>query len=186
MALYAVGAQLKEDGVIEQLTDVLRSFHLPPDLLADVLDYIKRTHEAEKELNHTSKKELQIEDNNLAQKLDRLTDLLIEGHIEKEIYQAKHREIAFRRDEIHCILKDRNMADDGFKDALCNVVSLTSKGADIFASSNLEQKRNMLGFVFSNLQLEGASLRYTLKKPFEVLQQIPRNQEWRARRDSNS
>jgi hypothetical protein len=65
------------------------------------------------------------------------------------------------------------------KCGLGNVITLLSKSAEMFASSKTEQKRRMLGFVFSNLQMEGSTLRYALRKPFEVLQQVPRNQEWR-------
>ncbi len=176
---------VKEDVVINQLLEVFKSFKLPDDLLADILDYIKRSHEAEKELNHASVKQLQIENNNLTQKLNRLTDLLIEGHIEQKIYDAKRKEIAFRKDEILCILKDNNGADDKFKDALCNIISLAAKGADSFESSKTDQKRGLIGFVFSNLKLEGSSLRYTLRKPFEVFAQLPHNPEWRALEDLN-
>jgi hypothetical protein len=174
---------VKEDAVIAQLLEVFKSFKLPDDLLSDILDYIKRTHEAEKELSHASVKELRRESDGLAQKLNRLTDLLIEGHVEQKIYDAKRKEIAFRRDEILCILKDNNGADDKFKDALCNIISLTAKGADLFVSSKTEQKRGLIGFVFSNLKLEGVTLRYTLRKPFEVFAQLPNNPEWRPKQD---
>ena len=39
--------------------------------------------------------------------------------------------------------------------------------------------------VFSNLQMEGPTLRYSLRKPFELLQQVPRNPEWRPREDKS-
>jgi hypothetical protein len=174
---------VKEDVVVEQILEVFKSFKLPDDLLADILDYIKLSHEAEKELSHVSKKELQTEDNTLSQKLNRLTDLMIEGHLDTKTFEGKHREIIFRRREISCILSDSNGADDKFKDALCKIISLTAKGADVFVSSKTEEKRSLIGFVFSNLKLEGLSLRYTLKKPFEIFQQLPHNPEWRAPQD---
>lgn len=41
-------------------------------------------------------------------------------------------------------------------------------------------------FGFANiLQLEGSTLRYTLRKPFEVLQQVPQNPECRATADGS-
>lgn len=44
----------------------------------------------------------------------------------------------------------------------------------------------MPGFVFSNLALEGASLRYSLRKAFNHLQQVPKNPEWRAEQDDST
>ena len=69
--------------------------------------------------------------------------------------------------------------------SLASMTTTLSKSAEIFVSSKTEQKRQMLGFVFSNLQMEGSTLRYCLRKPFELLQQVPRNPEWRARDDLN-
>ncbi|MDX2028621.1 MAG: recombinase family protein [Alphaproteobacteria bacterium] len=176
---------VKEEAVVKQLQDILRSFKLPDDLLSDVLDYIKQTHEAEKGLHLSRIKELRIEDNNLSTKLNRLTDLLVDGHIDSKVYEAKHKEIAMRRTEINCILKDNHDADDKFKDALLNIVKLVSKSYDLFESSKTDEKRGLLGFVFSNLQLEGATLRYTLRKPFEQLAQLPHNPKWRAQFHAN-
>ncbi len=176
---------VKEEVVLQQIGDVLKSFALPEKLLEKVLDYIKTTHEAEKKAHHLNVKNLRIEHGNVTQKLNRLTDLLIEGHIEQKIYEAKHRELALRRDELNCVLSDNDKADDQFKDALCKIIGLVSKSYDLFESSKTDQKRGLLGFVFSNLQLEGASLRYTLRKPFEQFAQLPHNPEWRPLRDSN-
>lgn len=55
----------------------------------------------------------------------------------------------------------------------------------MFESSKTDEKRGLLGFVFSNLELEGATLRYTLIKPFEVFAQLPTNPEWRPLRPAN-
>ena len=176
---------VKEETVLRQLRDVLRSFTLPENLLVDILDYIKQSHEAEKEAHIARIRELQLESNNLSTKLNRLTDLLIEGHIEPKVYEVKNKEIALRQKELGCVLNDNHEADEKFKDALAKIITLTGKTYDLFESSKTEEKRGLLGFVFSNLQLEGATLRYTLRKPFEVFSQLPNNPEWRPLRDSN-
>ena len=176
---------IKEESVLQQLRDVLRSFALPEEFLAKVLDYIKSNHEAEKESYYVRVKELQLEHGNLTQKLNRLTDLMIEGHLAPEVFECKHKEIALRRSEVEVILKENSQADDKFKDALSNILKLVSKSCDLFESSKTDENRNLLGFVFSNLELKGTSLRYTLRKPFEIFAQLPNNPEWRPLRDSN-
>jgi site-specific DNA recombinase len=54
-----------------------------------------------------------------------------------------------------------------------------AKSYDLFESSKTDERRGLLGFVFSNLQLEGATLRYSLRKPFEQFTKLPHNPEWR-------
>ena len=176
---------VKEEAVVEQITEVLKSFSMPEDLLSDVLDYIKKTDASEKELNHVSAKELVTEQTQLAQKLSRLTDLLVDGHIGKDVYETKNKEIQFRRQEIESRLKQIEEPAKDDRETLGNVITMLSKSAEMFASSKTEQKRQMLGFVFSNLQMEGSTLRYSLRKPFEVLQKVPHNPEWRPLRPAN-
>ncbi len=176
---------VKEEAVLQQLKDVLHSFAIPEDLLAEYLDYIKRTHEAEKELHHAKIKELQAEHSNLTQKLNRLTDLMIDGHLDPDIFEAKNKEISLRKRELACILEEGDQADEKFKDALCKIISLAAKSYDLFQSSKTDEKRGLLGFVFLNLKLEGATLRYDLRKPFEQFAKLPNNPEWRPLRDLN-
>lgn len=169
---------VKEAAVIEQITAALRAFAMPQDVLTDVLDYIEKTDEQEKHLHRASAREYQAEQAQLTQKQSRLTDLLIDGNISKDIYEAKNKELQLRRQEIDAHLK-RIAEPEPAKDnqhSLGDIVTMLSKSSEIFASSKTEQKRQMLGFVFSNLQMEGTSLRYSLKKPFELLQQIPQNE----------
>jgi len=152
-----------------------------------VLDYIDKTEAEEQQLNKASTKELQAEQAQLTQKQSRMADLLIDGSIAKDIYEAKNNELQLRRQEIESRLKqiDEPTAAKGKEQTLGHVITTLSKSAEMFASSKTEQKRHMLGFVFSNLQMEGSTLRYSLRKPFEVLRQIPHNPEWRAREDLN-
>ncbi len=43
------------------------------------------------------------------------------------------------------------------------------KTCESFGSSKVEQKRQIINFVLTNLQLKGKKLEYTLKTPFDVL-----------------
>ncbi len=176
---------IKEEVVVKQIQDVLENFKLPEELLAKIIDYIKLTHEAEKESHYLSLKDVRIEHSNITQKLNKLMDLLIEGHIEQKAYKDRCNELNFRRNELDCLLGSNDRADEIFKEALEKVLTLVSKSHYLFGSSKIEYKRDLIGFVFSNLKLEGATLRYTLRKPFELFAQLPKNPEWCALVDSN-
>ena len=82
-------------------------------------------------------------------------------------------------------LMAQSYADSKFKDAMCDILTLVSKSYDLFESSKTDQRRQLLGFVFGNLKLEGSSLRYILRKPFEVFSDLPNNPEWRAGQDES-
>jgi len=93
-------------------------------------------------------------------------------------YDSKCQELKDRQYEINDRLKNVLKADENFKVTVNTVLSLASKAYEIFESSNIEQKRKLINYVFSNLQLEGATLRYSLKKPFDLMVDCTTQSEW--------
>jgi len=71
------------------------------------------------------------------------------------------------------------------KDALSKIISMIANSYDLFESSKTDERRSLLGFVFLNLKLEGPTLRYDLRKPFEQFAKLPNNPEWRAGLDES-
>jgi hypothetical protein len=46
---------------------------------------------------------------------------------------------------------------------------LASRAAELFARSKVEQKRELIAFVFSNLQLRGKKLEFSMRSPFDLM-----------------
>jgi hypothetical protein len=46
---------------------------------------------------------------------------------------------------------------------------MTSRAAEIFARSKIEQKRQLIAFVFSNRRLRGKRLEYSMRSPFDLM-----------------
>ncbi len=82
-------------------------------------------------------------------------------------------------------LSAHTKADETFNYTLSVLLGLTSKAAECFARANIEQKRKLITLLCANLDMQGATLFYSLRKPFDVLAKIPQCTEWRAQRDSN-
>jgi hypothetical protein len=106
-------------------------------------------------------------------------ELVTLERITRDIYDRKHQQIAERQQEINYLLQDSHEADSQFKFALSELISLASKAPDLFDRSNNAEKRLLIGFVFSNLALEGPTLGYSLRKPFDLLVDLAKSQEWR-------
>jgi len=61
---------------------------------------------------------------------------------------------------------------------------VASRAAELFARSNVEQKRQLLGFVFSNLALRGRELQVSLRSPFDLMVNRPDHASWLALLDT--
>ena len=59
--------------------------------------------------------------------------------------------------------------------ALSGLLSLASKVADLFENPNNAEKRSLIGFTFSNLELDGATLRYS---PIDMFVDLNQRKKW--------
>lgn len=59
------------------------------------------------------------------------------------------------------------VADDRFTITLEHLVELSSRAGELFESSGTDEKRQLINFVFSNLELEGKNLAFTMREPFD-------------------
>ena len=83
-----------------------------------------------------------------------------------------------QRDVENLIAANRE-GDEGFKNALISLVSLSAKTHELFVASTIEQKRRLLNYVFANLSLNGRTLCYSLRKPFDQFINVVKIEEWR-------
>ena len=107
------------------------------------------------------------------------------GGITKDMYDRKYSQFVQRRQDINHLLEGHHEGNEKFKIAATMLVTLASKAIGIFDSSTTDEKRQLIGYVFSNLELEGSKLRYTLKAPFNLFIDMARCKEWLPEQDSN-
>ncbi len=60
-------------------------------------------------------------------------------------------------------------ADESFHVTANMVLSLAQRSREIFKSSEVEEKRQLLNFVFQNLELKGKKLSVILREPFKII-----------------
>ena len=83
-------------------------------------------------------------------------------------------------------MKRHEKADQSFYVTANMVLNLAARAREIFESSEVEEKRQLLNLVFQNLQLDGKKLLTHLCEPFNMrkdYKDCPTNWRWR---ESNS
>jgi hypothetical protein len=60
-------------------------------------------------------------------------------------------------------------ADESFHVTANIVLSLARRSREIFESSEVDEKRQLLNFVFQNLELKDKKLSVTLREPFKII-----------------
>lgn len=175
----------REVDVLDQIRDVFKSIQIPESIMRDILDQLKKTHDSEKQFHTASIESLNRENTLVTSRLDALLDEYLDKSITKDMYDRKHSQLIQRRQEIQEMLERHHSGDEQFRIAVSTMIMLASKAAEIFDCSQTEEKRQLIGYVFSNLELKGSTLCYSLKKPFNLLVDLASCKEWLLEQDSN-
>jgi hypothetical protein len=73
--------------------------------------------------------------------------------------------------EIMARIEQHQQGDGEYRTTLESLISLASRAAELFERSKIEQKRQLLSRVFSNLRLRGKKLEFSLRSPFDLMGQ---------------
>ncbi len=177
---------VREEKIIEQVDDVFRRIGFQnPKLLELAVEAVKESNKAKQQWHDRELAALKKEHTDIQKKLDRLLDLLAEGVIDKDDFRAKKHSAKERQLEILELINAYDGADDAFSATMEKLLRLASGAHQGFLGSNMEEKRELLNFVFSNLQLNGATLCYSLNFPFDKFENLTETKEWLGRQDSN-
>jgi len=98
--------------------------------------------------------------------------------ITQDEYDRKATELREKQNQINAELKIHNDADEKFAIMLTSLISLASKAYEIFESSKIEEKRQLIAFMFSNLRINGGKLLFDLKQPFNLITNLRSHQMW--------
>lgn len=75
--------------------------------------------------------------------------------------------------------------DGTFRTTLKTLVSLASRAADLFERSNIDEKRQLLSFVYSNPNVRGTNLGFPVRSPFDRMVGREDYPSWLGDLDSN-
>ncbi len=66
------------------------------------------------------------------------------------------------------------------------ILELANKAYFLYLKQSAAERAKLLRIVLSNCTIDAASIYPTYRKPFDLVFARAKNEEWRARRDSNS
>src|SRR5690606_20218912 len=89
----------------------------------------------------------------------------LDGGIDSETYHSKLEEYKKRQREITSEMEAHVNADETCIITAKTVLDLAKRAKELFMSSKLGEKQQLLNFIFSNFQLEGKKLLVTPREP---------------------
>ena len=101
-----------------------------------------------------------------------------------DFYDKKFKELMEKKQENEFKMKRLNNANKNYYITANTILSLAQRASEIFESSEIEEKRQLVNFVFQNLQLDGKRLLFKTKAPFEKVLEYQTTHNWGRLRDA--
>ena len=160
----------KESEVENQLIPAFENLQIKSPRLAEwIRKALKESHKDEIEYHSSALNELNQKYNQIQQRLDKLYDDKLDGNITEEFYNRKFQQYTEEKEKVLEAIEKHSQASNKYFELGINIYELSQKAKEIYLKAPLEQKRQLVSLVFTNLLLDEGKLSYTYSKPFQIL-----------------
>lgn len=112
---------------------------------------------------------LRIQNDQIESRISKLADLLVEGTIERSLYGLKQGRLLIEQAAIRERMKDLEHGKDLTATLLERTVELAKSPSNLFKLASVEEKRDLLKTLLSNLTVSSKNVVMTLAPPFQSI-----------------
>ena len=160
---------INENDLLKPVYEAFNSIQLSDTQVAEITAKIHTMNETKSKYHSQAINTLRTEYDALQAQSDTLLDFMLDRSITKDVYDKKFKQIKEKQRDIELQLEDHTNADENYSLSATQLLSLAQRASDIFKSSEIEEKRQILNFIFQNLQLKGKNLLFELRSPLQAL-----------------
>jgi hypothetical protein len=167
--MHAKRIYVREDELLSPVSELLKNIKLTDEKITEITEGLKNINDSQQMFTSEAIKALRTEYDALEGRLNRLTDLRLDDEINSKDYKIKLDKIKSRQEEINERLQLYSDVDNDYHITINTVLTLAQRAYELFESSEVMEKRQLLNFLLQNCELRGKKLEYKLKAPFDTV-----------------
>lgn len=160
---------LKETRVDEAVIKTLRELKPSNERMREIRRELAEVHESKNAFYDGEKKRLTTRQKKLINYKHKTHDAWMEESITRKDYDENMSRYNTELNEIQVKLDNLESADKNYYVTVSYLLDLVEHVGEIYEVAEFEEKRQILGTVFSNLSFDGKNLNLHLKKPFDTI-----------------
>lgn len=172
---------LREEDITEQFAQVFKKLQIPQDVLEDITDSLRSVHKGKSEFREQQYKELTKERGRYAKRIENMYLDKLDGSITTDGYDKLYKEFRGKIDEIDSRLARLQKAEDEYYVTAIYLLELANRAYDLFKSSEIEERRQLLKLTLQNLVLDGKKVQFQAQKPFDTILNFADSPSWLPR-----
>ena len=177
---------VKEDNILDQLGGVLDGFTLTAEVVEAIVRGLNETHRKAMTAKERAAEGFRAEAKELEAKEDRLFDRFDASEIDRATYERQLTRLRATKAETFDKLRQIDRAEDEkYLVTAERVLELAKNAKSLWEARSPSERRDFLERLVCNPRLEGRTVRYDVRKPFDVILKMAGSEGWRPQRDSN-
>ena len=162
---------MREEEITRQLGAVFQNMRIPEDMVDQIVETLNSVHQNKIEFHN--------------QHFDNLYLDKLKMRITESEYDRFYISLRDKISDLNIQLSTLQDAEDNYYITAKYILDLSTRAYDLFQSSEVEEKRQLIKLILSNLCLSGKNLVFDAIKPFDLILNCSDHQVWYARQDSN-
>ena len=160
---------VKENELLQTVYELMDGIKLKDEVIDGLVEDLKCINQVENNYFKTTVMNLQKEYDQLESMIDNLTNLNSSGLIDEDLYLRKIKQYSNKQKTILEQIAKHDTADKNYDITAKSILKLAQKARELFDSSEVKEKRQLLNFLLQNCELKGKKLQYKLKSPFDTI-----------------
>lgn len=171
------GAQyIAEDVFTLRLMEVFKSIQIPEYAYDQVSEALRSSHEDKKRMRETTLLSLNTEISKYQTRIEKVYEDYLDGKIPETLYERKFEEYRKSQKSLQNKRQNIEQVEDEYYNTVSHLLKLSKDAPKLFMNADIEQKRYLINLVLSNLKLDGNTLLFETKTPFDIIERCNQNQ----------
>ena len=177
---------IREEELLKPIYKILKNIRLSDEKIEIITEDLKKSNEAKNKFHKKSLTAIRKEYDLIGKRINKMWDLRLDDNkITEEMFNEKLEEYKEKQAELNEEIQRHTNADEDYYITANRVLSLAQKAYEVFKSSEIPEKRQLLNFLLQNLKLQDKKLSFELKTPFDTVLQANKCLIGLRRKDSN-
>jgi site-specific DNA recombinase len=159
---------VREEVIDRQYSESISSIQLDNGAVEYVVKTLKASHKDKIEFQRRSLDTLNSRYEALGLAINRNYDAHVEGHVDQATFLRKRDSLVLEQSEILDKIKAHQVADESYMNNGVKVLELAKNASRLYVQATKEEKRALLGFVYSNSSWKDGKLSVEFRKPFDL------------------
>lgn len=157
------GTSFREERILGEIESLLTKLRSAPEEAEELADYIEERRAGDGIDQRRLIAEAEVRLAAVNDRMNRLTDALIDGHVESHYFDARRKALIAERAELNSRLQDLRNNENLLSEELQEYVELVKSAYLLFKQGDQSEKRQLLRFAMSNRSARHKTLSFSLK-----------------------